>query len=538
MAQKRSRAHGALANFPRVGTDGLGVTREIELKLEGDPDVLAKLRKSRSLAALGTSRARSATIETVYYDSKERDLAEQHIALRVRRNGKRIEQTVKHAPLPNGGIADRIELTAPLDSPEPNLKRIEDIRLRQRIAKSTKNGGLSPICRTHVKRVTRRVKLPGGGEAELAFDVGEIAAANGDARLPISELELELRKGKARELVALARRLAEEFPIRLAMRTKPDRGFALSAGAVDRPRKAETVKLPADPSAESGYVHILSHCLSHALDNEGAVRRARNPEGVHQMRVALRRLRSAITAFGPHFDGPAMRHVRDEAKWLAGELGSARDLDVFSGETLTALKAARPGDARLAALEKAVAAARGAAWDQAAGALESQRGRLFMIDLAAAITGRAWEASDPKGARMREKPLKDLAARVLTRRFVKAAKLGGRIEALTPEERHALRIELKKLRYAGEFFQSLFPKKRARPYLKRLSELQDVFGALNDAAVAGALVDSLPRDGANDILLAAAGGLVTGWHMARAEAIWPEAKARWKALSKTPAFWE
>jgi triphosphatase len=519
--------------------------REIELKLEAEPDVLARVRRSRLVSELASDTASTHKIETTYYDSTDQRLAKKRIALRIRKNGRQFEQTAKAETKANGAAPTRIEWSAPVDGLSPRPELIGDADIRKRVSKLMAKGDLTPYCKTRIKRTLRKLTTEQGDEIELAFDAGELVVADGDgaaARAPISELELELKVGNPKSLVTLARRLAEEFPVRLAVKTKAERGREIATQARHRPHKAGDVELGTHTSVGEAFADVLSHCLRHAIANEDAILRAQNPEGVHQMRVALRRLRSAISAFGKPLRTKEIARLRGEAKWLADVLGEARNYDVFLAETLSPLRTTRPTDENLELLERLLKAEREEAWRKTTAALTSTRYRLFMIDLGCAIACEAWrnDETDPEAAVILASTVQSHARRILNKRLAKASELGKRIKELEPTERHELRIQLKKLRYAGEFFESLFPAKTTSAYLKKVADLQQIFGDLNDAATSDEIIErtlASDHDPKDRVALAWAAGIVTGWHSVRVKEAWTHAQERWKALEKATPFW-
>jgi triphosphatase len=157
------------------------------------------------------------------------------------------------------------------------------------------------------------------------------------------------------------------------------------------------------------------------------------------------------------------------------------------------------------------------------------------------IEGRGWrEAAPERGEAWLERPVRDFAAHVLRKRQRKALKLGQRFDELSAKERHQVRIALKKLRYATEFFAALFPKKRAKRYLAALKELQDGLGHLNDVAVAEQLIGTLiaqAKPGADRAHLRGAAGLVLGWHARGVADLEPATLSAWKAFADRKPFW-
>ena len=518
------------------------MAQEVEIKLAGDPRVLAELRKKTRLAGHALSRPIARTINTTYFDSDDLSLARHKIAFRIRNHGRVFEQTAKIDSGEGVAAARRSEISAVLGKPEPDASRVADAGVRKRVEKLLDRGALKARCKTFVKRTTRQLKTKSGDRIELAFDTGTLVALDrGRSRqTPIAELELELKSGDPKNLSLLARKMAEEFPIRLSLRSKAERGFDLLRGNAAKPRKAGPVLLAHNASVAGGIPAVLQHCLVHLVANEDAVVHARDPEGVHQMRVALRRLRSALSAFGKTVTTKEMAHLRNEAKWAAEILGRARDLDVFMEGALNPVLSAEPKDPRLDQVKHFAKVERARAWSEVLGALSSARYRLFVIDLARAIENRLWR--NVKSMRRNKitlaSKLKPLAVRALEKRFERVAHYGGHLSGLGDTERHHLRIELKKLRYAAEFFTGLFPRKAVRAYIKRIAGLQEIFGALNDATVArgvAARILSAARDSGENLDWAA--GVIIGWRDAKRTDALISAKSRWKALAKTRPFW-
>jgi inorganic triphosphatase YgiF len=395
----------------------------------------------------------------------------------------------------------------------------------------------------------RRTAIPlrsGGARIEAAFDIGEVKALGVRAGVSakLAELELELKDGPPSALFDLARQVARDTPLRFAIESKADRGYALAQGSPDKPVRAKPLAL--DPDAESGgaFSMIMAEGLRQIIANENAILRARDVEGVHQMRVAIRRLRSAMSAFGKAYAHGEIARIKSELSWLAGVLGLARDWDVFLARSVKPVHEAFPDDAGLDELTAAARVARRVAWDTVMAAIESERYRVLIVDIAAAISGQAWvdpareAVADTEGKRSPyDRAIAKTARKCLNKRLDAVRRLGERIEELSVAERHEMRISLKRLRYAADFLQSCFDKKPAVKYLAALSRLQDVFGELNDAAMAEQLVGRLIPEGGENRRLARAGGVVAGWHMALSATLWADARKRWRRFENVAPFW-
>ncbi|MFL5168070.1 MAG: CHAD domain-containing protein, partial [Microvirga sp.] len=386
--------------------------------------------------------------------------------------------------------------------------------------------GLAPLARDGVAKGARRVFSVaverrrfdlGLGESriEAALDVGVIEAGKRSAS--IRELELELKHGRLADLFGLAKTIAETAPLRLGLRTKAEQGFAAARGRPAHPVKAAPSPIVEGMSVADAFQAIARSCLAHLLANEALFREARDPEAVHQMRVALRRLRAALSLFRDVVADDETAAIKAGLRELAAVLGDARDLDVFIRKTIAPARARDPDDAALAALETV-----------ASGRL----GRI-VLDTLAWIEAGPWLRKD--GSAEREAPVERFAADELRRRAKRIRKRGRHLAELAPDERHRVRIAVKKLRYAAEFFAPLYDgkgrAKRTRRFRDALGELQDRLGDLNDIAVAATMAETA-GDGAAPAarLLAAEQEAHFDEHLAAA------AKA-YKAFAESEKFW-
>jgi CHAD domain-containing protein len=322
--------------------------------------------------------------------------------------------------------------------------------------------------------------------------------------------------------------------MRIGMRSKAERGRALAMGERPQAMRAEAVEIPRDASVEEAYALILRHCLTHLLSNEAAAFEGASSEGLHQMRVALRRLRSAFIAFGALTHSDAAADMAREAKWLTRAIGHARDSDVFLSEIIAPVVADDPDDKGLVALSAAAEKAQGDAWASAREAVRSPRMTRFVLRLALYLDERGWRAGKDADLEALKAPVSAFASAALDKRLKKVTKLARDIDHLETDERHELRKRLKKLRYTLSFFSALFPRAETKSYLHRLTRLQDVFGALNDLETAHGIVNELGRAHPR---LAAPGARLLGFHEKRARKEWQSALKMWRNFRDQPAFW-
>jgi len=297
---------------------------------------------------------------------------------------------------------------------------------------------------------------------------------------------------------------------------------------------ARRVKLDRKGSVEDAFVATVAACLDHFEANIPAVQKAHDPEGIHQMRIAIRRLRSAVTVFRPALMCDRIEAMAGEAKDLAATLGAVRDLDVFRDEVLEPVLDHYGRTDGLRILAEMIEGRRVVAWANALAAVREPKVMDLVRRLHQALEAHGWRNGDRKGWKL---PTRKFAHEVLAHRLKTVRELADRMDELKLEDRHKLRIRIKKLRYAAEFYEGLYPKKKVKPYIKELGRLQDVFGYLNDVATAERLLAEVTGGSFHPKPLLRAEGLVLGWHGYAADDAWPKVKKRWKKLKKTKPFW-
>jgi triphosphatase len=504
---------------------------EIELKLSAAPEDLDRLRRAELLGRISAGPGTTRSLTSFYYDTPDTALLRRGLTLRVRRIGQRFVQTLKTERQGDGLARGEWEVALPAMSPA--IDAFTD-PAAQALLDGIPAAALSHIFTSRIQREIRILSLP-DAVVECAFDIGTIETR--DASDPVAEIELELKDGRPAALYRLGLSLLDEIPLRVSDVTKAERGYRLVArrppGVVYDPKTPLTTRMTVDEAIAA----ILARCLRHWTANEAAAEDGGDPGGVHQMRVALRRLRSALGLFRKAVPSPTLDWLRDESKWLASALGPARDWDVFIGATIESLDSLRPDDPGVAALRTAALRQREAAYAAVRGALADPRCTRLHLTLGEWLERRGWRdhASTATLTALVE-PIDGLAGRLIARAHRKVLQQGRHMAQLEPAQRHEVRISLKRLRYAIDFFRPLYPEKRAKPYAAQLSKLQDAFGHLNDVATAEGLLARLTDD-STDMALHRASGLVLGWHARGGEATEPQLLAQWEAFRAIKPFW-
>jgi len=339
---------------------------------------------------------------------------------------------------------------------------------------------------------------------------------------------------------------AEEFPLAVPRASLGEAAVALASNRAALPRRLGSVALADGLSAGDSFARIVAHLTDVMLHWSDAIGTGGDdPEPVHQMRVALRRMRSAFSIFRPAVSVPATALVEAELRDLARALGPARDWDVFLAGAGARVSAAFPQEASLAHLIAMGTRRRDEAYRTLAGLRRAAAFRQLGIRLALLAGSTAWRAelSDEQRAVL-DAPLREFAAEVLTRRHRRVRRAGRRFAALDAPALHVLRLAGKRLRYAAEFFSGLFAQEEARRFITRLTRLQDGLGLINDGDVAAGLMQDLATvpdtgadnssEGVQDLAI----GLVLGFVAGETGAKRSDLRHCWKRFRRLDAFWE
>ena len=496
---------------------------ETELKLRVSPrhrrEALAALR-----AIAGSRRGATRQLVASYYDTPSLDLWQQCIALRLRREGRRWLQTLKGGGSAVSGVHRRIEIEAPIAGPEPDLSRLPRHPLTRVLRRRDVAEALAPVFGADIVRTLFLLEPAPGVVVEAAFDCGVLRS--GRRREPVCEIELELKSGPLPALFALARQLAERLPITLEHRSKAERGYALYRDGIAPPSKAVPVTLSPGMSAGQAFHAIAAASLAQVQANEHGAANADDPEYLHQMRVGLRRLRSVFRLFGDRLGEDVQSH--DEAlRTIAAALGPAREWDVLVTETLPAMPD-QPAQADLLAVCEQQ---RRKARSRSKKSIKTNTYNESMLALGHWLV----EPSTGSGAAWQE-PAAAVAAHILAGCHARVLKRGRRLSSRTPAELHRLRIAVKRLRYAVEFFTDLFQVKAMARQRRLLAELQDILGFINDAAAVEALL-AVARQNSRRMPGTAAQAVID-WHLRLAGVQRGKLDSAWRRFRQAKRPWE
>jgi len=485
------------------------------------------------------------TLLSVYFDTDKQKLRKNGLSLRVRSINGHSVQTIKKRGRRSVGLFERNEWECDVADGQLDLNTARDTALEPILNKKLSRN-LKPVFKTRVQRWVYPVRER-DSEIELTLDKGTVEGAGHSS--PLCEIELELKRGEVADLFELARALGKAFPVALASKSKAGRGYDLiSKEEHPRPAKAEPIELGPGATCATAFRIIARACLYQLTVNAAGVSRG-DTEGVHQMRIGIRRLRTVISLFKAMLDGAQTEVMKLELKWLTGELGPARELDVFIKRVVKRAKDDHANGPSRDPIAEDFGRRRLEALVRAEEAVASPRFRQLVLDAAAWIATGDWMRNgDELNRFLRELPVVDAAAEELRRRNKRIRKQGSQLAELDARHRHKLRIRAKKLRYACEFFAGVFPsKKSTRRYDKfigKLKAMQDALGDLNDIKVHEGLASEPlqwragePRRDELRARKAFAAGRLSGRESARFAPTMKQAERAHAILDKAAPFW-
>jgi triphosphatase len=476
----------------------------------------ARLARFPILAALRQGRISTSTEELRWLDTPSGSLAAEGRLVEVPKRGPRSLIALApraEAPWHPGQLLPPVALLATHETPA-----------------AAEGATLMALAAFSGKRRSQRLLI---GDAEVMLNL-----IQGHLRAVAAEREVArmVLTGPAPAVLDLARRLAAALPLLPPSQSLGAEAISLATGQVPPPRRHGAPDTSEAASAEACFTMAIGHLLEVALQVAPIARTGLDIEGVHQLRVALRRLRSLLKVFRPITGCKQGRALDGVLRDMLGLLGPARDWDVFLAGIGAGMEALLPEDKRLKSLLRAAEAKRQAAYAALAEALDGPGWRAAVISGLAFLLEKPWRAgADEERLGLLDAPPQDFAALVLDKRWRRLLEAGAEIETLPDEALHELRLDAKRLRYASEVFAPVFPKKAARRFQRRLAALQEELGRSNDAAVARSLAQSLARE--KDEGRAWAIGVAEGWCLARSVAEHNGVLKTWEKLSAKESFW-
>lgn len=483
------------------------MAKEIELKLTVAPGHIREIEQLPILNALAIAAPNKQKLYSVYYDTPDLLLRKQYCSLRIRRIGKKWIQTIKSGGKIAAGLHQHNESEIVIKKAQPDFNHLQQTGVISPTQQLTVVATLKPIFITQFTRYTRILQTKDGSIIEFCLDHGKITSDH--LTDSIHEIELELKSGNPARLFELAWEIAQltDFPIRLENANKAERGYKLFTGTTTPPNKATSIEISPKTSLISSFGKVLSSCLIQITKNENGVLSGKDSEYLHQMRVGIRRLRSAFTIFKPLFPTrqPSITYFEHELKWLMRELNPARNWYVFAYEILPLIIANHSDSESIVTIQKLSQKQLSKYTQHIQTHLQSKRYLEFILKLNLWIE----DLHHGNGTELKSK----LSIESFSRSYLfnQHSALTQFKEKLKPDALHILRIRIKKQRYATEFFYSLYSKQALfEQYVHLLSALQSALGSINDYSMIDTLLESTLSPHKQK-KLAQTIGIIQGW---------------------------
>jgi triphosphatase len=491
------------------------IPREYELKLSCTVHDLAAFKRAVNSATRARLIWQAVDLETHYFDTPEQRFFKNGITIRVRRANGNYIQTIK-AGRGGGGAMDRAEWEQPVNGEKLELETIPKAARRKigTVSESELHEMVSVKFHRHKTVIQRSGKNGPDLKVEAALDKGVVQA--GEKTQRFAECELELLQGEPEEFYRLIKKFHDACPLRLSRTKKSDRGFALLNNAKVRGTKLPKFNLSRTLSVSQTLSEIFNGCIGNIIDNEAAALDGKDPEGVHQMRVSLRRIRSSLSAFHRSIEPMRVVWLKRELQWLGSSLVPAREWDVFLMETLANVEGYGIDQRAMKALAALAKQRQRAGYKLVRATLKSDRYTKLILRLTGFAATGGWLPEKISATPPLLSPINEHARSILDHPYRKLIKAGKGLKSQTPAQRHQARIKLKNLRYTVDLLGSLYSNRNFKLFRKKMARLQSQFGRLNDVAQTSLLIEELMRPSPNfpqpNDRAQIGAGIVLGWH--------------------------
>lgn len=500
----------------------MAVETELKLSISADCtlDILAVLQQ-HPLFARAHCSMQGQRLYNIYFDTPDYALMKNGVGLRIRKMGDRRIQTLKTKGKSVNGLHQRQEWEWDVNQEHPDFallpkeiqKKLAPVDLKQ----------VEMLFITDFVRTTWDIQLD-DSLIEVAFDMGEVKSLQ--KTTPLQEIELELKNGRTEVLYQLALTLLEVLPLTLENRSKAARGYQLYQPTQVVAKAATAITLDRDSNAEQSFIQIAWHCLEHLQFHQDLVLNTGDIEGIHQMRVALRRLRSLLSVYKSLISQDEM--LVSELHWIAESLGNVRDWDVFKLTVQTCIQADEDSSP-WRSLEELIQEHRQQAFTALKNDLLSNRYNRLLLRLAKWLTAKEWQAVKA----VETLAVNKFADKMLSKYHRRLQQQGEKLADFSATQRHQLRIAVKKLGYTARFFSSVYKNENNALFIKNLTQLQETLGVLNDSEVG---LQHLTQLALSKNMTVRA--FLMGWYAQRQHIYLRQLEKQWKNFLKSEVFWE
>lgn len=480
---------------------------EIELKFQ-----LPESKKKNVLQTLNKQKAQKIRLQAKYYDTADRLLAKNYVAIRLRQEGEHWVQTFKAASKNHlQRIEEDIFLGKCAEEPELDLSLYKHNQTVQSVLRDILGNNAPELIlqfQTDVQRSFHVFEFE-NSKIEVCLDDGEIRTPTDQAK--ICEVEFELKQGSAQDLILFSKTWVEKYQLWLDVRSKAERGNLLAIGKrVSPATKAKSLNLESNASAEQAIKQIIENTLNHILPNAAAIAGGlAEATHVHQARVGLRRFRSALKHFS-NWSTQIDPTWESQLAEIFQALGQSRDLDAIKDAVIPLVQQVSHFEFPLIANQTK---------DIAQQFSHPKTTQLFL-----SLLNFVYSENEHKAK------LSKQAAKSLSKLYAKILKDSAQFLDLPVEQQHRTRKRVKQLRYCIDFIAGLYPEKKVQPFLDKLQPIQEYLGFYNDLYVAENIFEQQAVK-QPEFLFA------LGWIKAQQPHVLKKANKKLQCLSAKDIFW-
>jgi len=290
------------------------------------------------------------------------------------------------------------------------------------------------------------------------------------------------------------------------------------------------VPIDAGTAIEKAMRSILAECSDQITENMRVVLDSADPEGPHQLRIGLRRLRAALQVFRPILKRRLLHRIDRGARWLGRKVGKLRNLDVVTAELLPRVQQEQPRETGLKRLVGVIERQKSNVRNELRAGFGKGEALDLRRDLAQCLLR---DLRHSVVRRRRQNARADVAAlfeEAISAQWAQIHAHYRKIRRMSETERHDMRKRLKNIRYSVEFAAPLLQARSTERFLARLKKLQSIFGDLNDAAMARAVLREKTPRGAKSSPVSVAAELVIARTEIRAKSRLSSASTLWRKL--------
>lgn len=504
------------------------MANEIELKLTTDKQYLSRLSKQPVIIHKSAGKPSSHKLANIYFDSPDLKLMDAGVTVHVSHTSDGWIQTIQLSGSACAGLHQRLEWNAAIACNHPDFTKIYEPILVRIFPDNKLRRSIIPIFKTETHRTSWQLAFNNGDKIEVAFDLGRLIVNDKEAL--ISEITLKLKSGNVGRLFDLALELQDAIPLNTENATIAQRGYAQYRYSPPQAIKAKLPNLTRKMNANIAFKEIVWECINQLQLNQQVVLHTSDIEGVHQMRIALRRLCSAFSLFKLILGHKKCAFILSELKWLSDMLGKARDIDVLLTQTIPGISHQLKHHQGLQILQQLALKRQIKVYAFIREALLSQRYNCLLLTICSWLENERWKQTK------KHYKLLTVATKTLNKFHKQLLRHNENLADMSPEYRHATRIASKKLRYAAEFFTSLYPAKDCTKFIKILAQVQECLGQLNDITVAEKLLNDLnspqPNAQSTEVIQR-----FKQWNATSATHNIAKINPIWKQLTTTKPFW-